>query len=49
MVSLFERKKERKVIDQCLYLDEDMLKGVQLFFNNKFSEAKAIFETKSKE
>ncbi|CAO3699708.1 hypothetical protein G6F70_005621 [Rhizopus microsporus] len=29
--------------------DEDMLKGVQLFFNNKFSEAKAIFETKSKE
>ncbi|KAG1220812.1 hypothetical protein G6F35_006442 [Rhizopus arrhizus] len=29
--------------------DENMLKGVQLLFNNNFSEAKSVFETKAKE
>jgi hypothetical protein len=33
----------------CIYIDKDMLKGMNFFFNNKFSEAKAVFEKKSKE
>lgn len=30
-------------------LDEDMLNGMNCFFNNKFSEARAIFEKRAKE
>ncbi|KAI8371607.1 uncharacterized protein BYT42DRAFT_616685 [Radiomyces spectabilis] len=29
--------------------DEEMLRGMNLFFNNKFSKAKAVFETHAKE
>ncbi|CAO3690629.1 unnamed protein product [Rhizopus stolonifer] len=29
--------------------DVDMFKGIRLLFNNKFSEARAVFETKAKE
>ncbi|KAG0956889.1 hypothetical protein G6F60_001864 [Rhizopus arrhizus] len=34
--------------DQEAY-DEDMLKGIHLFFNNQFSEAKNVFQTKAEE
>lgn len=31
------------------HVDEDMLNGMNCFFNNKFSEARAIFEKRAKE